>query len=490
MSRLELTGTGQAGSVECGALVKIELVVEEGVVVDAKYRAYGCPATLACASATVNLARGRSLLEVARVGEVELKDSLSLAPDKMHSAETAVDALHAALGQVLATGSDVLGGTETDSHGVLVGMSGGVDSSVAALLLKELGYHPVGATLSLWNDPHVSGDRSCCSPETVRRARRVAHGLGLPHVTLDVSATFAQRVVAYFIQSYAEGLTPNPCAKCNARVRFGHMLAVAERLGLAWVATGHYAQLLGEEPVLARGMDISKDQSYVLAEVDAAVLRRVMFPLGKMSKREVRALAVSAGLEGCRAAESQEICFIPDDDYRRFLRNRLGDRPGSIVDETGRTLGRHSGTYNYTIGQRRGLGIPSPAPLYVLRIDSEHGAVVVGGPEALAVQSVTLEQLTWHQAPPLARIDLQVRSSGEAYPGELLVEACGQEPVSGQSETVTVILEQPICAVARGQTGVVYAGDRVVCAGTITRTERAATSGERAIETAERGPVV
>jgi tRNA-specific 2-thiouridylase len=256
------------------------------------------------------------------------------------------------------------------------------------------------------------------------------------------------------------------------------------------VATGHYAQLLGEERVLARGLDISKDQSYVLAEVDTAVLRRVMFPLGKMSKQEVRALAVSAGLEGCRAAESQEICFIPDDDYRRFLRNRLGDRPGSIMDETGRTLGRHSGTYNYTVGQRRGLGISSPAPLYVLRIDSEHGAEVGGGPEALAVQSVTLEQLTWHQAPPLGRIDLQVRSSGEAYPGELLVEACGQEAVSGQSETVTVILEQPICAVARGQTGVVYAGDRVVCAGTITRTERAATSGERAIETAERGPVV
>jgi tRNA-uridine 2-sulfurtransferase len=461
------SGVGQAGSAECGALVRVEIAVEGGVVVDAGYQAYGCPATLACAAAVADKAAGLPLIEAARLGSAEISAAVNLATDKMYSAELAVDALHAALGRAVLTSTAAGGGPEGAEAGVLVGMSGGVDSSVAALLLQRQGYRPVGVTLSLWNDPHAGGERSCCSPETVRRARRVAHSLGLPHITLDASEVFSERVVEYFVSDYGRGRTPNPCAKCNARVRFGLMVDVAGCLGLTWTATGHYARLLGARRVLARGVDALKDQSYVLAEVNPAILRRVLFPLGEMTKQEVRAVAAEARLEGHAVPESQEICFIPDDDHRRFLRSRLGERPGNIVDSSGRVLGTHGGTYNYTIGQRKGLGIASEAPLYVLGIDADR-ALVLAGPEGmLDVSRVDIGDVTWHTRPAPGAVSLQVRSSGMAFPGCLSSGADGPE---NASETVTVALHTPARGVACGQTGVVYQGDQVVCAGTIIET--------------------
>jgi tRNA-specific 2-thiouridylase len=356
----------------------------------------------------------------------------------------------------------------TDERGVLVGMSGGVDSSVAALILREQGYRVVGVTLRLWTDPASRDERTCCSPEAVHRAKAVAHRLGVPHLIVDAGDGFYSQVVQYFVDEYGEGRTPNPCVKCNSRVRFGLLLNIAYRLGLARIATGHYARFMGEPPGLARGADRSKDQSYVLAEVDPGLLRQTIFPLGEMTKGEVRTMAAHAGLEGHSTPESQEICFIPDDDHRRFLRERLGERPGPIVDQEGRQLGRHSGVYNFTIGQRKGLGIASEDPLYVVGLDAERREVVVGPVAEIGAGRITVGGPVYHRPGIVGRPTIQWRSSGGAVPAHL-------------ADPETIVLEEPATGVSPGQTVVVYDGETVVMAGTILSTEQWASVSPEAL---------
>jgi tRNA-specific 2-thiouridylase len=264
--------------------------------------------------------------------------------------------------------------------------------------------------------------------------------------------------VEYFVAEYGRGSTPNPCAKCNSRLRFGLLLSVAHRLGLELVATGHYARLLGEPAVLSRGVDPVKDQSYVLAEVSPETLRQCIFPLGAMTKPEVRAVAEQAVLAERISPESQEICFVPDDDYRFFLRQRMGERPGDIVDMTGKPLGRHTGTYNFTIGQRKGLGIGFHSALQVVALDADRALVIVGPPEAGGVGALELTDVTVHQSVPVGSVTVQLRSQGRPLPAR----------VEGERR---VVLERPEGGVAPGQTAVVYDGDRVVLAGTIAATE-------------------
>jgi tRNA-uridine 2-sulfurtransferase len=452
---------GEAGSVECGSLVRIELRIQAGVVEEARYQAHGCPATLASASQVCLSVTGRSFLEAASVSESEVCRELGLVVDKEYTATVAVDALHEALTAALGSSSCAVGTGEAAENGILVGMSGGVDSAVAALLLSEQGYRVVGITLTLWNDPGVADERSCCSPANVARARRVAHSLGIPHVALDAGPAFYRDVVGYFIAEYAHGRTPNPCAKCNARVRARVLVETAHRLGLGRVATGHYARLTGSPPRLARGVDRLKDQSYVLAEVDPELLEQLVFPLGEMLKPEVRRRAAEAGLEGHSSPESQEICFVPDDDHRRFLRERLGARPGDIVDTEGRPLGRHQGTYNYTIGQRRGLRVAASNPRYVVAVDAEARSVVVGGVEETWVGAVLVEGLVWHRGPNGRPLTVQVRSAGAPLAVTAFALADGR---------LDVTLGEPASGVAPGQTAVVYEADEVLVAGTIVST--------------------
>lgn len=454
---------GEAGSLECGSVVRIELQLREGIVTEARYRAHGCPATLASASETCARVSGRSLLEGASLSERDVCAGIGLVAEKEYTAGIALDALHEALTAALSSaGPDpapVLLGSE---DGILVGMSGGVDSAVAALLTRAQGHKVVGITLRFWNDPRVADERSCCSPENVRRARRVAHGLGIPHVAIDARDVFYKNVVQYFISEYAAGRTPNPCAKCNSRVRLGLLVNVAERLGLAKVATGHYARLTGTPPRLSRGVDRDKDQSYVLAEVSPEILARFVFPLGEMRKSEVRETAARAGLEGHSAPESQEICFVPDDDHRRFLRERLGERQGDIVDTLGLVRGRHTGTYNYTIGQRKGLGIAAAEPLYVIGLDAGARRVIVGTATEGGITALRVRDLTWHGEPSGAPLAVQVRSAGAALPLESL-------DVEGGCLTAT--LAAAASGIAAGQTGVIYEGEQVIVAGTIDGTD-------------------
>jgi tRNA-specific 2-thiouridylase len=441
---------GEAGDRECGALVRIELRVADGRVEDAGFCAYGCPATLASAMEVVERVRGVPFLSAAGLSAHAVSDELRLLPSKEPSAELAIDALHAALSDAVAQGLRIGGSAHAlDEDAILVGMSGGVDSAVAALLLKEQGFRTVGVTLELWRDPGARDDRSCCSPETVQKARRAAHLVGIPHLTIDARELFYSRVVEYFVDDYARGCTPNPCAKCNARLRFGLMLDVAAALGLSRIATGHYARLVGEPPGLARGVDRAKDQSYVLAEVAPEVLRRVVFPLGGMTKTEVRALAALRGLEGAVTPESQEICFVPDNDYRRFLRERLGDRPGLVVDGEGREVGRHLGTYNFTIGQRKGLGLGGGDLSYVVDLIPERSEVVVGCGPAASIGTVKIGGVVRHRRAVDGFVTVQLRSSG------------GTAAARAVDET-TIELQEPIAGVAPGQTAVL--------AGTITAT--------------------
>jgi tRNA-specific 2-thiouridylase len=322
--------------------------------------------------------------------------------------------------------------------------------------------------LRLWNDPEVNDERSCCSPENVRRARRVAHSLGIPHVSLDASREFYQDVVEYFVEEYAAGRTPNPCAKCNSRLRLAILADAARRLGLSRVATGHYARLTGSPPRLARGADPFKDQSYVLGEVPPEILEQVMFPLGGMRKPEVRARAAAAGLEGHSAPESQEICFVPDDDHRRFLRARLGPLPGDVVDRQGKAVGRHEGTYNFTVGQRRGLRVAAGEPRYVVAISAPERRVVVGTAREAEVGTVTMAGLVRHRKRSGRPLTVQVRSAGAAL------------PVNGVNETedgIVVSLAEPASGVAPGQTAALYEEDELIVAGTIVDAEPWAADG-------------
>ena len=470
----------------CRGLTRVEIQLEEGIVEDARFQAYGCPATIACASEAVRLTKGSTLLEAASVGADRIATALDLAAEKRSSAELAVEALQAALTDALSRVEMLSPEHARDDRGVLVGMSGGVDSAVAALLLKRQGFRVAGATLRLWVDPACDTEASCCSPESVRRARRVAHSLGIPHLTIDAVDAFRDEVVEYFLAEYSAGRTPNPCSKCNSRLRFLLLADVSRRLGLRYVATGHYARLSGEPPRLSRGVDGTKDQSYVLAEVPLEMLQQCVFPLGEMCKPEVRALAAREGIEGSEQPESQDICFVPDDDYRRFLRSHLGERPGEIVDSIGKRLGRHKGTYNFTIGQRKGLGIAAAEPLFVTALDTARSEVVVGPAADLAVGKIVLGGLIWHCRPGPSEGVVQLRSSGCVVPGCLVEFSndpacafnCDDGATASAPELVSIVLKEPVFGVAPGQTAVFYHEDRVACAGTIVATE----SQSRAVE--------
>ncbi len=460
-------GVGVVGSPSCGDVVRVEVALYDGLIEEARFQAFGCPAAIAGGSEVVARVRGRSLLDGARLGAEEVADALELSPAKRRCSNLAADAFHLALEDAVGRGVDLVpAAVALDPRGVLVGMSGGVDSTVAVLRLQREGFRVVGVTFRLWSDPACDSARSCCSPEAVLRARRLAHRLGVPHLTVDLSTSFRERVVDYFVDEYGRALTPNPCVRCNAALRFRALGDLADRLRLGRIASGHYARVVevgqgATRPALLRGSDRHKDQSYVLAEVAPELLERCLFPLGPLVKSEVRVVAREAGLEVHDAAESQDICFIPDGDYRRFLRERLGEEPGTFVDLAGCTVGRHSGLWSFTIGQRRGIGLAAPEPLYVVALRPESREVVVGPAAAAEVRTVLVRRLVLHQHPVPERVEAQLRSSGSTV---------GARVTPGDDE-VLLELDVPVRGVAPGQTAVLYAGDRVVVAGTIAATD-------------------
>jgi tRNA-uridine 2-sulfurtransferase len=335
---------------------------------------------------------------------------------------------------------------------VLVAMSGGVDSSVAAARLVEQGYEVVGATMKLFCYGDEVPDRPCCSLDSINDARDVAHAIGIPHYVLNLEDRFNLHVIQNFVSEYSRGRTPIPCVRCNSFTKFRDLLAHADALDCGYIATGHYAIARGG--ALYRGRDLAKDQSYFLWGIDRSVVARMLTPVGEMSKPETRAYARRLGLTTADKEESVEICFVPNDDYVSVLERHLPAgapalAPGPLVTTNGEVIGEHAGYGRYTIGQRKGLPGGFETARYVVAIHPERREVVVGGADDLAGHSVQLEEVNWLADPlePGDCCEVQIRHRARGAPATVL--EC-------QVDRVTLALETPVRAITPGQSGVLY----------------------------------
>jgi tRNA-uridine 2-sulfurtransferase len=446
---------GSAGGAACGDLIRVSLRVEGERVAAAGFDASGCGSMTAAGSAAVTLVDGEPLLDAARVGAHAIAEELGgLSPGKFHAADLVADALHRALGAAARSRAAV----PASPARTLVAMSGGVDSAVAALLVARAGREAVAVTLELWRDEANDAEASCCSAHAVRLARSVAHRMGLPHLTLDLRAAFAAGVVAPFLADHAAGLTPNPCVRCNGDVRLDAMLAFADRLGAAELATGHYARVT-DDGLLRTAADPAKDQSYMLAALAPASLARLRFPLGELRKPQVRDMARAAGLPVADRRESQDLCFLAGTGKSQFLARHGGvrERPGAIVDAAGRAVGRHRGQHLFTIGQRKGLGVAADEPLYVLAKDRDANTVTVGTRAQLATTAVAVRDAVLHR--PEADVDrVKLRYRNKPL-------ACSAR--AGAAGSLALTLAEPVDGAAPGQLACLMRGDVIVGHGTI-----------------------
>jgi len=352
-------------------------------------------------------------------------------------------------------------------------MSGGVDSSVTALLLKEQGHNVVGAHMKLWDYAEVGADvyrdGRCCSLDAVNDCRAICGSIDAPFYVLNLSRQFRSEVIDNFVSEYKAGRTPNPCVRCNTRVKWQPFLQKAREIGCDFIATGHYARIeRGQNGchLIRKGVDDTRDQSYFLWGLNQEMLARTLMPLGSLCKTEVREIARRHGLRTSEKKESREICFVADDDYHRFLRewdnkHDTAAQPGEIVDESGRVLGRHDGAAYYTIGQRRGLGIAHPTPLYVLDIDAANNQVIVGDDASLYRDDMVVDHLNWIAGPPPSNpIDIHTKIRYQ------------HPPAKGQLATLTdhsvrVTFEEKQRAITPGQSAVFYDDDLLLGGGVI-----------------------
>jgi tRNA-specific 2-thiouridylase len=365
---------------------------------------------------------------------------------------------------------------------VLLGMSGGVDSSVAGYLLREQGYDVVGVTMKVWPQDCISrAEDKCCGPQAVADARSVAHSLGIPHYVVDEADQFERTVIDYFASEYQAGRTPNPCVMCNEKLKFGNLWGKAEALGCKYIATGHYAIIEHgvDRAVLRKGVDPRKDQSYFLFSLRQPQLQRALTPLGPMQKSQIREIAHSLGLKVADKTDSQEICFVPGNDYKAFLRSHLGENEfhrGEIYDVDGNFVAEHEGIELFTIGQRKGLPGGSPRPRYVVDLDAETNRVIVGNADDLICDEFEIDRVNWID---VAGVDDPGPLSATAATTlmDLTVKIRYTHP--GTRVTVTPLdnhrarirLAEPQKAVTPGQAAVIYDGDVVVGGGWICRTE-------------------
>ena len=464
--RRQLAGasTAEVGGFQCCDRIRFSVAVDGDRVVDAAFDAHGCGAATAAGSAAVALVRGRPVLDAARVGTEEIAGELGgLSAPKLHAAELASDALARALGKEVGSRAALC---EPRGGRTLVAMSGGVDSAVAALLCSRA-RETAAVTLELWSDPENDGERSCCSASAVAQARKLAHSMDLPHLTIDLRDEFRAGVVEPFMAGYAAGETPNPCVGCNGHVRLDAMLGLADRLGCEALATGHYARVVhdADGPLLRAASDPAKDQTYMLSALSPRSLARMRFPLGELTKPQVRKIAAEAGLPVADKVDSQDLCFLAGTDRARFLARHggLGDRPGEIVDSHDRVLARHDGQHRFTVGQRRGIGVSRGEPLYVLDKDANTNRVVVGPRSALASTSVHVRRARLHR--PGARVDrVKLRYRSKPLPARL-----ADELPAGRPRCLSIDLAEPASAVAPGQLACLMDGDRIVGWGTIGR---------------------
>lgn len=352
---------------------------------------------------------------------------------------------------------------------IAVGLSGGVDSSVAAKLLIEQGHEVYGITIRLLDDLICGSDTQ--TNQMIDDAAQAARTLGIPHLIYDFRTSFDQNVISYFIESYRCGETPNPCYICNKKIKFGLFLEYALHDGFDAIATGHYAKIFKNDTgryILKRGIDEQKDQSYFLALLDQQQLSKTLFPLADLTKEEVRSIAATAGLGNAQKADSQDICFVPHGDYPALIEALApGAFPvGSFIDISGKRIGSHRGLHRYTIGQRRGLGLPFGYPVYVIEKSAANNTVTVGTEQALAAIACHVRNINWITEPQQQPFQAKVKTRYRQQAKQALIEPAG-------ITDVRVVFEQPERAVARGQAAVFYHGDEVLGGGIIAEIEAA-----------------
>lgn len=350
---------------------------------------------------------------------------------------------------------------------IVVAMSGGVDSSVAAALLKQQGYDVIGMMLRLWSEPGKEDSNRCCTPDSMAQARRVAAKLDIPFYVIDARNIFRETVVQYFLDGYARGETPNPCLLCNRQIRWTFLLDHALALGAEFMATGHYARRVtgdGGRMKLLRAVDESKDQSYILHVLTQDKLQRALFPVGEYPKSEIRRIAESFGLPTASRADSQDLCFLAGEDYRNFLARNAPqiNQPGDVVMSDGKIIGRHNGLANYTIGQRKGLGVASPVPLYVIRKRAVSNTLVVGAADELGFDELTAREVNWlgGEAPSAPfRAEVKIRYTARPIGAEVA-------PLENGSRA-RVRFDAPARDVTAGQAAVFYVDEEVLGGGII-----------------------
>lgn len=347
---------------------------------------------------------------------------------------------------------------------IVIAMSGGVDSSTAAALLKESGFDVIGITMKLWSE-----SSRCCGIGDIDDARRVAQQLGIPFYVMNYESEFKKQVIDYFTDEYLKGRTPNPCILCNQELKFSFLLKKAKTLGIDTLATGHYARIDFDQTrnryLLKKGSDDAKDQSYALFAMNQYQLAHVLFPLGNRTKPEIRKLAKQFGLAVSEKPDSQEICFIPDNDYARFIEKNVAVKPkeGYIIDLTGKKLGRHQGIYRYTIGQRSGLGIAAGRPLYVIGINPDKNEVIVGGAEDVYREEMIVDNINWIALDRLTTpISAQVKIRYKHDAADAVLT-----PNSESSSSLTITFTKPQRAVTPGQAAVFYQEEIVLGGGWI-----------------------
>lgn len=350
---------------------------------------------------------------------------------------------------------------------VMIGMSGGVDSSVAAFLLQKESFEVIGATMKLYNNEDIDfvSEKTCCSLDDVLDAKSVCARLGIRHYTLNMTDDFKKEVIERFISAYQNGFTPNPCIDCNRYMKFSKMLHKAQELNIDYVATGHYARIekQGDRYILKKAVDLSKDQSYVLYSLTQEQLRVTKFPLGNYTKQQVREIAEENGFVNARKRESQDICFVPDGDYSKFIEYYTGKTYpcGDFVDMNGKRLGEHKGIIRYTIGQRRGLGLALPASMYVVEKDVDNNKVILGFNDDLFKKEVNVKNISFTACDGLdkpERLCAKIRYNQKEQPATV---------TQTDENHFTIVFDEPQRAITKGQAAVLYDGDTVVGGGTI-----------------------
>jgi tRNA-specific 2-thiouridylase len=454
--------TGRAGGASCGNTLAFHVQVVGDRVADAGFEATGCQALTAAASMAVETITGQSVFDAATLSAGQVIEEIGLTTAKQHVAPLVEDAVAVALGRACYQSATVA----ADPQRTLIAMSGGVDSSVVAWMAQRDGLRTIAVTLELWRDADNDSERSCCSASAVRAARAQAHRLGIPHFTLDLRTEFAEGVVSPYLQAHRDAQTPNPCVACNGDVRLDAMIDLADRLGAADLRTGHYARTAddGAGSLLRAASDPAKDQTYMLARLKAGSLARMRFPLGELTKPQVREIAAQAGLFAAERPDSQDLCFLAGTDRATFLARHgaIADRPGDIVTRDGRVLGRHQGVHLFTIGQRKGLGVAggSGEPLYVIELRARDRQVVVGSKDELAAVSLPLRAVRLHR--PSSRVT-HVRLRYHAQPVAVSLPDMGE----GTHSRAVAQLAEPAEAIVPGQSAQLLDGDLVVGQATI-----------------------